>query len=308
MNAERKAFLDSIEANPDEAHIRLIYADYLEERGIVQESSICPGCDGTRRRYIYQGHGDFEIEDCWSCDDNGLVTETIDYHRLACDQRLAAKMIAIRAKPDDDGLRLEWADIAERYERKERAEFVRVQVELADLGPREHVRDPGSIVELNVYARRESRNDRRMELRQRETALFHEHWRETGWGHGVLSDYFRTTIDPSTFVGRTDACALLRRGFISAVSLTLQQAREHLPTICREHPVTSVTITDCEPGYVERDPGFNNWTWFNNESRPRRSTIPRDIWMLVEGGWFSTEENAMLALSRAVLKWAKGER
>lgn len=312
---DHDAFLVTIAENPDDPTPHLVYADFLDERAGL--SIACVKCHGTACQPIHEhpaGSGSYSGA-CHNCGGTGQIAA----EALACDQRLAAKLIEIRAAPDDDRPRLEYAKICETYEWKERAEFIRVQCELArsKCSPRCNLRAAGVRSNGCVCERRE--------LAKREMYLFHEHWREDGWGKGVLSDWFRTTIDPTTFVGRTDNRALLCRGFIDSVSLTLDAASRHLGEILRGHPVSSVTITDRRPLRFER-----RWLWHNADHQfifgpDQPDHLPSFLFDELEG-WDQTRSERVTAMvrayatrdaavaelkkieSRAVLKWAKGER
>lgn len=141
----------------------------------------------------------------------------------ACDLRLAAQMTRVKAAPDDDGPRLEWADIAERYGRVERAEFVRVQCELA------HEND------IPWKYSCEARDA----LRKREQELLDAPhasglcYNRTEWAGPAASLVRGDNPDPYTF----------RRGFVEAVTCSWPDWQLHGDAIRAGHPVREVTLT-----------------------------------------------------------------
>lgn len=112
----------------------------------------------------------------------------------------------IRDNPDDDAPRLIFADWLEEQGRRERAEFIRVQCELARL-------DEG--------------DDRYWPLRVREQLLL--------WGHGKgWAAPLRHLVRGYTF----------RRGFVDRVSLSAAQFLERGEQLFQREPVTEARLTD----------------------------------------------------------------
>ena len=121
-------------------------------------------------------------------------------------------LAVIRDRPDDDAPRLRFADWLEEHGEWERAEFVRVQVELAGLGP-------PAIPEPDPGMKKTTRYDA---LRRRERELWRDGIglvipREAGLVGGWLESEWPT--------GTADAnlTCIVARGFIDSVSLTTRQ-------------------------------------------------------------------------------------
>ena len=165
-----------------------------------------------------------------------------------------ALLAAVLANPADDLPRLVYADYLEENMETERAEFIRVQVELFRIGYQ-----PDGTVRTGC----EDDDRRENHLRRRENQLHWLGWRE--WGKpvsqlvpdgGVIADRIR-----------------YRRGFVAEVRCTLSQwcggevceicdgdgddwqcghcnnGRTHGigPAVVRSHPVEVVRVTDREP-------------------------------------------------------------
>ncbi len=86
---EEQAFLDAIKANPSDRALRLIYADWLEERGDERAAALrvdsvgegrCPVCAckitsfAPRRRYARLEWKHFFVARCAKCK-SGLITD-----------------------------------------------------------------------------------------------------------------------------------------------------------------------------------------------------------------------------------------
>lgn len=128
--------------------------------------------------------------------------------------------------PEDDNIRLVYADCLEENGQVERAEFIRVQVELAGLSPCGGGYAIGA-GQCPVCARI-------LALRRRERELLSEHYRQWMW-----SDLLGVT-------GRVfweDAVKTYRRGLVEAVTLSAEDALAHLDAVLACLPVTEVTLT-----------------------------------------------------------------
>jgi uncharacterized protein (TIGR02996 family) len=222
---------------------------------------------------------------------------------------------AILAEPADDLVRLAYADwldeVGDEAERS-RAEFIRVQVELAgDLSRERACREA---CEPPDYAGCPQRG-----LRLRERALFT--WGNINrWG-GRSEAWQRTTVDRKEFDGF--ACgvgiALFRRGFVESVRLPLAAWQAHGPSLVRSHPITRV---EC-PGVVRSGIVFRG---------AGDGDVPADFWQrlglgrCVDGAcdaassldaarsncrgrgthnYFGTQERGEDWMSAALIRWAK---
>lgn len=250
---------------------------------------------------------------------------------------------AILEKPEDDAPRLIYADWLEEDGQPERAEFIRVQCELA--------RCPSEI-----------RADRRWNdlrymvqkpwdaLRRREREL----WMQRRWSHlpSNLQPSFSVHIEqilPHELRGAT--IAIVRRGFVASVRCTTAAFVGGACERCRgsgrmekngsdyrcgdchgsgrvegiaaelfaRQPVTSVTLTDREP--EERSHNPLPWLWYHEDvlrahpaaNRDReRMFIPDAIFNLLDEDrnqfgaiCFPTRDAALAALSRACCQYGR---
>jgi uncharacterized protein (TIGR02996 family) len=206
---------------------------------------------------------------------------------------------AIIAELDNDTVRLVYADWLEEHGEPERAEFIRVQCELAEMLNDEedwskctgvaaswcpncgdccckNREDSMSDAECPLHSAK-SKHSRLKDLQQREHDLFED--RGYSWCDGLLGEEWKlygegkesttarvrfTTGDP--FVGSviTDVFELpFRRGLIGTVSLTLQQAIDH-PEIFRSNPIRprAGMVTDKRPVESTAIPGY--YRFFSN--------------------------------------------
>lgn len=197
-----------------------------------------------------------------------------------------------------------------------RAEFVRVQVELAQVEAIEH--DCGKAGEwestcpaCGAYGAAEELRRRERELRQRYAPIWFalpdlavasvwDHPPEVRW---CEADDHHEGVDVVT--GDT------RRGFLDSVTLPWEAWRLHGPAIVRRHPVTRVALAGREPDEL--------WYWWrDNEAglykhnpayiRPDLFTLLPTINNLIAGARFDTRDAALDALSNACLAWAWKQR
>ena len=204
----------------------------------------------------------------------------------------------ILAEPERDDLRLIFADWLEENGDGERAEFIRVQIELARLGP---VGQEASDMLIGGPIQA---------LRRRERALRLGCGRRTLMGH-VTNQAVWSGFDDSLYAAlRPD----YRRGFVAEITCTLDNWRTHGPTIVRCQPVEWVRISDREPWAA--DIGRFSW-WLDIgplADYHEQSNVLKDIFKLLPDGIrgrrlvcevYDSPEAAHEALSTACLKWAK---
>jgi uncharacterized protein (TIGR02996 family) len=248
ISGEEAAFLDAIATNPDDDTARLVYADWLDE----QDSSpvCCPSCRGKRGDMVgflqdgtlmFDAGGGRVGPACAACDGAGTV-------------------------PDPS--------------RRLRAEFIRVQVELA------HAPEA---VYRNVYAPRtlhlpESQriaigqrydpNPRFHELRTRERELLDtrhptqanthlaDHW-FSGVGvvvtHGAAGPWWWYPPAPDGATGYTFE---IRRGFIDRLDVPADVWLRHGDAVLASQPVTAVQLTTL-PDIVAHPSGM----WFVDDPK-----------------------------------------
>jgi uncharacterized protein (TIGR02996 family) len=129
---------------------------------------------------------------------------------------LKAWVAAIRAEPDDDTVRLACADWFEERDQPERAEFIRVQCELARL---------------------EGDDPRRPDLARREDELLAAH--EANWLANDLPAWARSGAE-------------FRRGFVEHVSAAVGTLTTRAGGLLARAPVTSVRASQAHPADVVR--------------------------------------------------------
>lgn len=91
------------------------------------------------------------------------------------------------------------------------------------------------------------------------------------------------------------------RGFISRVRLPCAAWLEHGPVLVTQHPLERVEISDVVVEHVEREPGFPCW----HIALPLIGSVGfcRLPWWDI--GWHNTSDDALAALSRGCLAWAR---
>jgi uncharacterized protein (TIGR02996 family) len=256
---------------------------------------------------------------------------------------LDALFAAVIDRPDDDNPRLVYAECLEEQSGDlpdpdaalARAEFIRVQVELARLPDPECLHCwPGN-------------GCRYHELRRRERKL--SEGRKQGWfpnlSGGEWSWHLQHWQNPTYHIGW-----IISRGFVDSVTCDLRTwcggecdrcggsgQRERRrgagpggaspmyddcpdcrgtgrvvgigPAVVRAHPVRRVVLTDREPR--QTDSGmYWYWCWENEFTRGGNDVIPDDVINcgLQRGGvtvYYPTRAAALDALSAALLAWAK---
>lgn len=202
-----------------------------------------------------------------------------------------ALLQAIIDNPDADLPRLVYADWLEEHGGdSERAEFVRVQIELPNRGPDF----------LKQY-------DRELELMDQKTKEWFPDFEITN-----NPEWFD---EPNCDGKKPEKWALLRRGFIERFACTMNYWLEHGPKLIREYPIQFVMITNKSTwGFL-----IGKFTWFGDGNTVMaRDALPEIIYDLLEGYTikddnygskdYRTEEEACAAFSTACLKWAKRQK
>lgn len=207
--------------------------------------------------------------------------------------------------PDDDTPRLIYADWLEDHDQPERAEFIRVQCELAH----------GIVPDCTYGCPRE--DCYRCSLHRREYDLL-------GWICGQGPNIERGLVPHGAWIssaangGRispgVNAELVFCRGFAEEVRAPLGALRKHLPALVPRHPIRRAVATDRRPA---RDGSRESarWGWWNREyfSLDHASDLPGAVFRIMterpRGGWswYATESAALDALSAALLAeaWQK---
>jgi uncharacterized protein (TIGR02996 family) len=200
---------------------------------------------------------------------------------------------AILEDPADDDVRLIYADWLEEHGHVERAEFLRLQISQREEG-------------------------RQRELLARHTA---------SWFRGLLpmhSWQVRRVGGPDLgFFGESTVPEIewqVRRGFVQAVSLSLDDFWRYAVHLFRSQPVTRVTLTDRLPQSVGLDPSRS---WFTCPGDPHLARFSYELPCCLEPflgepavhsgldpwklWYYNTLEAAQAALSRACVVWGRHE-
>ena len=219
----------------------------------------------------------------------------------------AALYRSILERPEDDVVRRVFADYLRENGEESRADFIEVQLELAD--EPHHGR--------RHFDRRYSCPEPWQGFRCREEQLWHEDERKWFNGPGKMSFALAHEVNAKgSFVG------IVSRGFVSTVRTTLADWLRHGPRIVAGQPVEEVR-TD-----AVADPIGDEWCWVKDRPELLGSArIPPEVFNLLEGGrlesggnewqdhfgvedfWriYPTEAAAQSALSLALVNWARRE-
>lgn len=178
----------------------------------------------------------------------------------------AALLAAILAQPDDDTVRLAYADWLDEHGQDARAEFIRVQVELSRMVdekmaldgmramPVTHDLSQATFMGQAISDEFRASIGRCTAFRLREWELWSAH--RYSWVDGFLGDGWKTCgLDQIEFENtvrveftcrgtRTSPMELVpRRGFIESVTCTATDWFIHADSIRAQHPIRSVTLT-----------------------------------------------------------------
>lgn len=158
----------------------------------------------------------------------------------ACEQRLAVCLRKVKAAKEDDGPRLEYAEVCERYERKKRAEFIRVQCELVKT-PKElplgqvMCNEAGLVVGIS---RDVIPNPRYKELQDRQRKLL-SYQNHKEWFPRFMEV---NAVDMDWYLGKFPI-GHASRGFIDSAHVTFASWLEGGDAIVVEYPIEQVRFT-----------------------------------------------------------------
>lgn len=186
----------------------------------------------------------------------------------------AALLRAICEQPDDDTVRLAFADWLEEHGEAERGEFIRLQMELV------HLRASG----YHCYHDLTQPEHCEMCVRQKrakELAIADAGGR-CQWEvwHGLPDDVgwacLNLTGEPPERLRGQGNWFRFDRGFPSEIRLSQASFLKHARDIFAAQPVTAVTLSDREPYPASMKP---EWFWIHsNESRDEPTTIAEPLW------------------------------
>ncbi len=242
---------------------------------------------------------------------------------------------AIIDNPGDDGPRLIFADRAEESGDAARAEFIRVQCELARIG-HEHPNNERAAEWGGMCVRCHPLLIRERKLWYANGQFWFPDTHRGAWRTRLASDLTQPNGGPT---------AIVRRGFIESVTVArIEDWCGKTCTLCggngvgrrignmwskcgrcnRKGTVGGVgpRLVACQPvtevWAADREPYFNevsgHWSWWVDDhagSDHTPSDLPREVYRLLPGqhypsGWkkFDTEADALAALSTALLRLA----
>lgn len=179
-----------------------------------------------------------------------------------------ALLAAIIAAPEDDTLRLAYADWLQEHDQPERAEFTRVQVELGEIDRRfDHV--------LRRHGRPED-DARSWVLIRREQELLESH----GWQQ--WQGECRNLIPKGSHI---PSRIKFRRGFIEAVTCRWEDWKQHGDSVRLTTPLKAVTLTNWPDTYECETP-------LNRIVGQRQRLLPRtQFWTIRECQDVATNED-----------------
>jgi uncharacterized protein (TIGR02996 family) len=150
------------------------------------------------------------------------------------DATLTALLRDVLDAPDDDGARLRYADRLDELGDPERADFIRVQIEVHHRCWNEAYQCP-----VELFSPEDLPAVNALRLRERELLFSLP-------GSLWLGDWEpnpdRITHGELTHNGRP--CVLVRRGFVESVTCTAADWMEHAAAILAAHPVRKVRLTE----------------------------------------------------------------
>ena len=193
----------------------------------------------------------------------------------------------IIAQPQDDGLRLVFADFCEDNDQPERGEFIKVQIRLAHIDTYIEAMN-GLVGAITVEAD---------ELRLREQELWRSRRHGTWTIPGPLMPPTHTCLSSDATTETLQIPVLVfRRGFANEVRCTLADWMEYGPLLARTAPLERVVITDRKPHLfpttdVVDVSGKHLWQWCADDV-PHDYRLPKSLMSALlkphKGGCYST--------------------
>jgi uncharacterized protein (TIGR02996 family) len=219
---------------------------------------------------------------------------------IATTHPTAPLLAAVLDRPADDGLRLVYADWLDENGEHERAELVRVQIELAKRGNREvDTNQPGIGIKHTCKCGKAQICDKCIALRKREGTLLDELVAED------MAAYFglpaHSTIHPigtGLVCPALDVALTFRRGFVERVKCPLAAFLQHAEALFRSQPVMRVRLVDREPWCFQE--GSHHWydTARPHEGVHPQSDLPTELWELLDDASFVDKRRARMKVYR----------
>lgn len=222
----------------------------------------------------------------------------------------AAFLQAILDDPEDDTVRLIYADFEEEHGDAARAELIRVQMELAQR--RENPYPQPTLTEYEptkqAWYRWNATTDTLLHRARELLAKYARRWIKglppgwISWGTGAFGH------------ARSSIYYTFRRGFIEVVDLPIEDWLKHAAVIVGAAPVRKVQLTDKRP--IEEDRTTYEW-WTaeraDYDGYDPESDLPNEIYLLLTGkerdllGYrmYDTPELAIADLSAACIRYSR---
>lgn len=230
---------------------------------------------------------------------------------------LPALLRAVCLRPHDTDVRLVYADALEESGDVERAEFIRVQIELAGFtAPKTGViccEGKGPPAEAG---RRKKCRCQPCVLRRRERELF-DYGRDQFWFSDVCSHFAELRHGPvlglesydQKYIPNSTSSALLtaRRGFVEEVACDLATWLTHGPQIVLASPVVAVTVSNVDV-YTHEPPSPLRGCFV------LRRDVGNELWSLIQpddsqvvSPLYPDRKTALNSLSTTAIRWARIE-
>ncbi len=162
--------------------------------------------------------------------------------------------------PEDDTVRLAYADFVQEQGDETRAAFIRVQCRIAavqrECGCGACVNRRGGGQHTNGPCAATRRQDDGVYLRRQEWELFDP---ELGYRLRDAHPFMRHTIVPGTHHGRTDACCLYSRGFISSLTASAEDFLRVCDSLIWHPDQTIPCPLQCVKGWHENSGSSGDW-------------------------------------------------
>ena len=144
----------------------------------------------------------------------------------------AAFIAAIKAAPDDDAPRLVYADWLEEHGESERAEFIRVMIEMERTGIKE-------VASVKKSYGDKSFAEAIVRLPKHQRIFVNCVNRLFQFDHNFVASWL-----PQIYANwKNPLSANFERGFVESLEVSAADCLAHLDTIITEHPISGVTLT-----------------------------------------------------------------
>lgn len=186
---------------------------------------------------------------------------------------------AILTDPDDDTVRLVYADWLQENGQEERGEFIRAEVEWARIKAEEEpdcwAVAQGEFTCFDPDCPWKVWDDARDQLRKRVEVLFND----IGYSLRDVHPWLRHTIHSNTYHTRTDNCCLYQRGFIDSLTCTSSDWLRHCDYLYW-HPEQKKVCEGCRGGKGYWDDGGYKYQpawWVDCPGCEGKGTVQRPL-------------------------------